>query len=65
MDRVRTSVEIDADYKKRVPKFPEKINWADTEDFVAIGMKCKVLTVWPFRHLFLFIVLFLCYLYCA
>ena len=44
MDRVRTSAEIDADYKKRVPKFP---------DFVAIRMKRKVLMVWPCRHCFI------------
>ena len=46
MENVWTSAEIDADYKVRVPKFPEKVDWADTEDYLAIGMKRKVLTVW-------------------
>ena len=49
MAKVRTSAEVDADYKTRVPKFPEKVDWADTEDYVAIGMKRKVLMVWTFR----------------
>ena len=45
MQEVRTSAEVNSDYKGHVPKFPEKVDWGNTEDYVAIGMKCKVMVV--------------------
>ena len=42
MEEVHTSAEINADYNQNISKFPEKVDWADTEDYVAIGMKHKV-----------------------
>ena len=41
----RTSAEVDAEYKGRVPKFDEKIDACHTDDLLGIKMKRKPLLV--------------------
>ena len=45
MDQVKTTEEVNADYKTRAPKFDEKIHQDDTEDWVAWSARRKPLTV--------------------
>ena len=53
MQEVCTSAEVDADYKGHVLKFPENVDKDNTEDYVAIGMKCKVMVVRALKQSFL------------
>ena len=75
MDRVPTTAEIDAQYKQHIPKFPEKLDWGDTEDYVAIGMRRKpvmvrICSTWFFKFKMTLMLYYVCTvlvlcLYCA
>ena len=41
----RTSAEVDADYKNRVPKFDEKVDVCETDDILGIKLKRKPFVV--------------------
>ena len=45
MDQIKTTQEVNAEYKSRAPKFDEKIHLGDTEDWVALSAKRKPFTV--------------------
>ena len=45
MERIPTSAEVDAQYKECIPEFPEKLDYGDTKDYVAIGMRRKPVMV--------------------
>ena len=54
MERVKTTEEVNAEYKTRAPKFDEKIHFGDTEDWVALSAKRKPFTVCiPPKRIFL------------
>ena len=44
-ERVQTTEEVNNDYKKRAPKFDEKVDAGDTQDLVAWFQKRKPITV--------------------
>ena len=44
-ERVKTTEEVNNDYKTRAPKFDEKVDAGDTEDLVAWFQKRKPITV--------------------
>ena len=45
MTEVKTSAEIDVQYKNKVPKFPEKLSYGDTDDYAGVALKMKAFTV--------------------
>ena len=45
MSEVMTTAEVDAQYKSKVPKFPEKLSFGDTDDYAGVSLKMKAFTV--------------------